>query len=105
MYLILALLSALAFTAGDVFMKHSDGLTRLAPSLLVYLFFAGGASFQARAMRGAELSVTSIVVMGLEAALAIGIGIVYFKEGLSLFKVAGLVLIVAGIAVLQRSGD
>ena len=105
MYLVLALLSAVAFTVGDVFMKHSDGLTRLAPTLLVYLFFVGGASFQARAMRGAELSVTAIVVMGLEAALAIGIGLLYFKEGLSLLKVAGLALVVAGIVLLQRSGD
>ena len=104
MYLALALLSAVAFTVGDVFMKHSNGLTRLAPTLLVYLFFVGGASFQARAMRGADLSVTSIVVMGLEAALAVGIGILYFGEGLSLLKATGLVLIVAGIVALQRGG-
>jgi multidrug transporter EmrE-like cation transporter len=105
MYLALAILSAVAFTAGDVFMKHSDGLTRLAPTLFVYLFFAGGASLQARAMQSAELSVTSVIVVGLEAALAVGVGMLCFEEGLSLSKATGILLVVAGIVALRCGGD
>jgi multidrug transporter EmrE-like cation transporter len=103
MYLFLAVMAALLFTIGGVFMNHSAGLTRLAPSLLVYLFFAAGASLQTLAMRTAGLGMTYVLVLGLEAVLSIAFGALFFKEGCSLQKLFGAATVVAGIIILRQS--
>jgi multidrug transporter EmrE-like cation transporter len=103
MYLFLAVMAALSFTIGGVFMNHSAGLTRLAPSLLVYLFFAAGASLQTLAMRTAGLGMTYILVLGLEAMLSLAFGALFFKEGCSLQKLFGAAMVVAGIILLRQS--
>ena len=103
MYFLLASLAALSFTVGGIFMKQSDGLKRLAPSLWLYLFFGAGASLQAIAMRKAELGVTYILVLGLESILAFAFGVLLFKEGFSALKLGGVALIVLGILLLHRA--
>ncbi len=103
MYLFLAVMAALSFTIGGVFMKHSAGLTRLAPSVLVYLFFAAGASLQTLAMHTTGLGMTYILVLGLEAALALAFGALFFYEGCSLRKLLGVAMVVAGIILLRQS--
>ena len=103
MYLLLAIMAALSFTVGGVFMNYSAGLTRLAPSLLVYLFFAIGASLQTLAMRASELGATYILVLGLEATLALAFGALFFNEGCSLQKLFGAALVIAGIILLRQS--
>jgi multidrug transporter EmrE-like cation transporter len=100
-YMLLAMLAALSFTTGGVFMKHADGLRHPAPVLGFVVLFAAGAMLQSQAMRGAELGATYILVLGLEAALAFGLGIVLFDEAATLRKVAAVMLIVAGIALLR----
>lgn len=98
----LVVLASLAFTLGGVFMKLSQGLTRLAPTMLVYALFALGATFQTVAMRKAELGAVYVFVLGLEAVLAFGFGVVLFKEGVSPVKLAGVALVVIGIALLHQ---
>ena len=85
-------------------MKLSDGLTRFSPSVLVYTFFAGGASLQKMAMRHASLGVSSLFVLGLESVLAFGLGGLCFDEDHSLPKFIGVGLIVAGIILLHWEG-
>jgi len=101
MYIVWVLAAAILFTAGGVSMKASAGMTRLTPTLLFFLFFAAGAAFQALALRHAELGVAYIVVLGLEAVLAVGFGIVLFSEQLSVFKCLGVAAVVLGITLLH----
>ncbi len=103
MYLFLAVMAALSFTVGGVFMNNSAGLTRLAPSLLVYLFFVAGASLQTLAMRTAGLGMTYILILGLEATLALAFGALFFNEGWSPLKLFGAAMIVSGIILLRQS--
>jgi multidrug transporter EmrE-like cation transporter len=103
MYMLLALLAALSFTAGGVLMKHADGMRHHAPVAGFVVLFAIGAMLQSQAMRGNELGATYILVLGLEAALAFGLGIVLFDETVTLRKIAAVTLIVAGIALLRKS--
>jgi multidrug transporter EmrE-like cation transporter len=104
MYLSLTLAAAIAYTVGGVFMKLSDGLSRLGPTLAVYLLFAGGASLQCIVMRRAEMGVAYVFVLGLEAVLAFLLGVWWFGESRSVAKLCGVVLIAAGI-VLLHTGD
>jgi multidrug transporter EmrE-like cation transporter len=101
MYLLLSILAALAFTIGGVCMKLSEGLKHLAPALLVFLFFSLGAGLQGVVMRKADLGVAYLFVLGLESILAFAFGVLLFKEGCSLWKLAGVALIVAGILMLH----
>lgn len=102
MSLLLAMLAALFFTTGGIFMKHADGLRHPAHVLGFVVLFALGAMLQSQAMRGAELGATYILVLGLEAALAFGFGVIFFDEAATLRKLAAVIAIVAGIALLRK---
>ena len=98
---LLVLGAALLFTTGGVFMKLSEGVTRLGPSLLMALCFVVGAILQALAMRGGDLGVVYVIVLGVEAVLAMLFGWLFFSEHLSFWKVSGAVMIVLGIVTLR----
>ena len=83
-------------------MKYCDGFTRLFPTMMIYVMFAVGATLQTIAMKQAELGATYILVLGLEAALAFVFGIYFFQEGVSLFKLLGVAMIVGGIILLRQ---
>jgi small multidrug resistance pump/quaternary ammonium compound-resistance protein SugE len=104
MYLLMVLAAAIFFTVGGIYMKLSEGLSQLVPSLLVYLFFLAGASSQTLAMHKSDLGGTYIFVLDLESVLALLFGVLIFKENYSFLKLLGVSLIVAGIIFL-RSGD
>lgn len=101
MYILWVLAAAVFFTAGGAAMKASAGMTRLTPTLLFFLLFALGACFQALALRHAELGVAYVVVLGLEAVFAVGLGILMFSEPLSVMKCFGVLAVVLGITLLH----
>jgi multidrug transporter EmrE-like cation transporter len=100
----LVVVAALSFSVSGYFMKLSSGLTVLGPTALVFALVALGASSQTLAMKGEQMSVIYIVVLGLEALTAFLLGTVLLNESSSLAKVAGVGLVLAGI-VLLRFGE
>jgi small multidrug resistance pump len=70
MFLALTCLAAIFFSIGGYFMKASAGLTEFRPTMLVFTFFIAGASLQTVAMRGQQMVITYVVVLGLEAISA-----------------------------------
>jgi multidrug transporter EmrE-like cation transporter len=102
MFALLTCLAALSFSIGGYFMKSSAGLTHFRPTMLMFALFIAGASFQTIAMRGQQMLVTYIVVLGLEAISAYSLGVFLLKEGSSLARLAGVALVLAGIVVLRR---
>jgi len=101
MEILLAFLAALAFTIGGVFMKHADGVRYAGPAAAYVALFALGAMLQSQAMKGKELGTTYILVLGLEAALAFGAGVVLFDEAATWRKLIAVPLILFGIALLK----
>jgi multidrug transporter EmrE-like cation transporter len=97
----LIFLAATAFALGGIAMKYADGLSRFIPSLAMLLLFVLGAGIQTVAMKQQQMSVTYIAVLGLEALLAFGFGVVFFKEGYALTKLLGAGLVVLGVAFLR----
>jgi multidrug transporter EmrE-like cation transporter len=98
---ILIFLAATAFAFGGIAMKYAEGLSRLLPSLVAMALFVLGAGIQTVAMKQQQMSVTYIAVLGLEALLAFGFGVIFFKEGYALTKLAGAALVVVGVAFLR----
>ncbi len=103
MFIAYAFLAAILFTSGAVFMKSAEGLTKIWPSVLCMVCFMGGAALQALAMRGNQMGVTHIFVLGLEAALALAFGAYFFSEPMSLTKLAGALLVFIGIVLLRQA--
>jgi quaternary ammonium compound-resistance protein SugE len=95
-------LAALLFAAGGFFMKNSNGASRLSPTLTFLLLFSIGALLQARAMRRADMGPVYIAVLGLEAALALGISVIVLHEALPWQRLLAVGLIVSGVVLLRR---
>ncbi len=103
MFTAFVVMAAVFFTVGGIFMKLSDGLTRLGPTLVVFALFVAGASLQTVAMKREDLAVTYLIVVGLEAILAFLFGVVLFNESCSQGRVLGVALIALGIMSLRMA--
>jgi small multidrug resistance pump len=104
MYILMAAGAALCFTIGGIFMQKSQGLTQLLPTSLLFLCFLLGASLQTLAMqKTGEMGKTYVLVVGLEAILAVGFGTFIFHEGYSFLKLLGIVLITVGVVFLRST--
>ena len=97
-YLLVAILFEVS---GTTCMKLSQGFTRPVPSVLLFAFFALSFGAATLAIRRIEVSVAYAVWSGVGTALIALVGIVWFKESLSLIKAASLVLIILGIVGLN----
>jgi multidrug transporter EmrE-like cation transporter len=102
MQFFLMILAALLFAVGGLFMKASDGLTKIAPSAAVFVLFCAGAACQALAMKRGEMSAIYVIVLGLEAIAAFSLGTAILGEKSSFTKLCALVFIIGGIALLER---
>jgi len=100
---VLSIAAAVLFACGGLCMKYSQGLTKLNSSIGVFVFFCTGAALQAIAMRRAEMGVIYLFVLGLEAVAAFGLSVIVVGERLTAGKIAALLLIVLGIALLDRA--
>lgn len=97
-YLLLAGLFELGFTTA---LKLSDQFTRLIPTLLVFML--GGISFWllSKAMQDIPLGTAYAVWTGIGAAGTAVIGIVFFKDPLSLWRVFFITTLIASIVGLR----
>ena len=82
-------------------MRKADGFAHALPAAMVFGCFGVGAALQTLAMKRSELSVNYILVLGLEAALALLLSIGWLGEAMSPRKLAGLALILAGVMSLR----
>jgi multidrug transporter EmrE-like cation transporter len=103
MFTTLTGLAALSFSIGGYFMKLSAGLTHLRPTVLMFACFGVGTVLQTVAMRGQQMAITYIVVLGFEAITALLLSMVLLNESGSFSKFAGVALALAGI-ILLRTG-
>lgn len=94
-------LAILLEIAGTVSMKISDGLTRVVPTVLIFVFYAASFAALTLALKRIEIGVAYAIWSGAGTALIAVIGIVHFREPASLLKFASIFLIVAGVAGLH----
>jgi small multidrug resistance pump len=87
--------------AGITAMKLSRGFAEPLPSLAVPIFYVLSAAAVILALKRLDLSVTYAVWSGVGTALAALIGIAYFREPVSLLKLASLACVVLGVAGLS----
>jgi multidrug transporter EmrE-like cation transporter len=101
MDLLLLVTASVAFSVGGLLMKVSAGATRLLPTAGFLGLFTAGAVILAIGMRRTDLSVSYVVVLGLEAVVTVLLGVWILQEHCPPQRIAAIALIVAGIAWLR----
>jgi quaternary ammonium compound-resistance protein SugE len=84
-----------------VAMKYADGYTRLGWSLASLILLAAFVFLLGRALQVLEIGTAYAVWTGIGAAGTLIMGVVLFGETMSPMKIAGIVLVVIGIAALK----
>lgn len=85
-------------------MKLSAGFTRSTPSLLMWLFYAVCFYFLTLTLKKVDVSVAYAIWSGVGTALIATVGVLYFREPLTILKLVGIVAIIGGVIALNMSG-
>src|ERR1041385_515838 len=98
---ILLYTAILVEVAGITSMRLSRGFSEPLPSIAVPVFYVFSALAVILALKRLELSTAYPIGSGGATALAAMFGITYFREPLTLFKIASLVLVILGVLGLS----
>lgn len=88
-------------TFATSFLKQSEQFTKLVPSLFTILGYAGAFYFLSIALRTIPVGIAYAIWSGVGIVLISLIGWLYFKQHLDTAAIIGLVLIVAGVVVIN----
>lgn len=104
-YLLLALAIAAEVT-GTVSLKLSDGFSKTGPSIIVVAAYA--VAFVALSLvlkKGIPVSIAYAIWAAAGVAAVALIGALFLDERLNLTMISGLVLVVAGVALLEAGAE
>lgn len=102
-YLFLAAAIALELVSTSL-LKASEGFSRLYPSIGTLFGFGAAFYMLSLALNHIPLGVAYAIWSGVGTAVTAAIGVLVWKEQLSLNTLAGIVLIIAGVIVLNLKG-
>ncbi|MFE9201755.1 DMT family transporter [Micromonospora sp. NPDC007230] len=101
----LFLLAAItAEVIGTSLLKATDGFTRLWPTLGLAVGYVSSFGLLALAVKEIPVGVAYAIWSGLGTAAIMAIGATFLGEPLSVAKVAGAGLVIAGVVVLNLDG-
>jgi len=89
---------------GTTLLKLSDGFTKMKFAVPMMILYVASFYFLSLALKRIEVGVAYAVWSGFGIAIIATIGILFFKETLSVSKLFFLVVIIAGIVGLNMSG-
>ncbi|HTA84420.1 MAG TPA: SMR family transporter [Bacteroidia bacterium] len=87
---------------GTICMKPAEGFTKLLPSMLVFVFY--GLALGSLVMvlkKNGEISTVYAIWASAGTALIAIIGMIWFKEPVTIIKIASILLIILGILGLE----
>ena len=82
-------------------MKYADGYTRLSWSIVSLVLLAAFVFLLGRALQVLEVGIAYTVWTGIGAVGTLTMGVLLFGETMSAIKLAGIALVLAGIAALK----
>lgn len=102
-----ALFLALAISSeicATVSLKYTHGFTRLLPSIVVVLGYVASFALLSQALKQVPVSTAYAIWSGVGTAVVAAIGFVFLGEGVNLWKVLGIALIIVGVVALNLGG-
>lgn len=104
MYWLFLFLAIALELIGTSLMKISNGLTRLIPSVGMFIAYFLCFSIFSLALKKIDVSIAYAVWSGVGITVISILGVAFFKESINLTKVISLILIITGIIGLNLSG-
>ena len=101
LYLTLAIIGELT---GTTLMKYSNGFTRIFPAIGCLAAYAACFFFFSKSLQNINLSIAYATWSGIGIIASTVISVYLFKESISLLGILGIVLIVAGVILLNLFG-
>ncbi len=86
---------------GTICMKYAEGFTKLVPSVLVFVFYGISLVALVFVLEKMQVSIAYAIWASAGTALIAVLGIVFFKEPVSLAKIISLAFILVGILGLE----
>ena len=86
---------------GTICMKYAEGFTKLWPSILVFVFYGISLAALVFVLEKMQVSIAYAIWASAGTALIAIIGIMFFKEQISMMKILSISLIILGILGLE----
>ncbi|MFD3436305.1 DMT family transporter [Streptomyces sp. NPDC058685] len=93
-----------AEVAGTTAMKYSDGFTRLWPSVLTVIGYVIAFSLLAQTLKTMSVGTAYAIWAGIGTAAVAAIGMIFLGESAGLVRIGGILLVIAGVVVLNLGG-
>jgi len=102
----LILFFAIVFeVAGTLTLKFTEGMTRLWPTVLMFVFYLISLFGLSTAVSKIPVGTAYAVWSGLGTLMVAVLGVVWLKEQVTLLRSASMLLIVIGVAGLYLTGS
>lgn len=101
---ILLLIAILAEIAGTLFLKASDGFTKLLPSIGVVVGYAIAFALMAISIKKIDVGITYAIWSGVGIVGAAVGGVVFFDQHLTRMSIIGMAIIIVGVVVMNLGG-
>jgi small multidrug resistance pump len=86
---------------GTICMKYAEGFTKLVPSVLVFVFYGISLAALVFLLQKMQVSIAYAIWASAGTALIAILGILFFKEPVSVAKIVSLSFIILGILGLE----
>ncbi|MEV2254873.1 multidrug efflux SMR transporter [Streptomyces sp. NPDC050147] len=93
-----------AEVAGTTAMKYSEGFSKLWPSLITVVGYVIAFTLLAQTLKTLSVGTAYAIWAGAGTAAVAAIGMLFLGESTGLVKIAGIVLVIAGVVVLNLGG-
>jgi small multidrug resistance pump len=105
----MAYLFLLGAIAAEIFststLKNTDGFTRLWPSVACAAGYIISFLALSQAVKGVQVGVAYAIWSGLGTAAIVAIGAAFLGEPITVTKITGIALIIAGVVTLNVTGS
>ena len=100
------LVAAIFFeVAGTTFLKLSNGFSRLVPVFFMLVFYITSLLLLSLVLKKIEVGIAYAIWSGVGTATITLIGIVFFSESINILKIGGIILVIAGVTILNLAGN
>ncbi len=86
---------------GTICMKYAEGFSRLIPSVLVFVFYGISLAALVIVLEKMQVSIAYAIWASAGTALIAILGIIFYKEPVTIAKIFSLAFIIAGIIGLE----
>ena len=100
----LCFLAAVSYVAGILALKLGSARPLPLIVLAVALAYGLGACFEAMVLRQARVGESFLMIFGFQVTLLAVVALTFLGERYSLRELAGIIAIVAGVALMQSGG-